>query len=1019
MKKKSLLLLSSTLLLSIGFAISSCASNDSSSSASEGSNPESASASTSNEDSGGNESSATVNVESIEIRNTENHLSVGQTLTLNVKVLPENASNKKIHYSSSDENVLTVDATGTVSALKEGSATVTAKSDDGEKTSSITLRVIQAGYDYLTVNDMGDTLASSEYKNKVVGAEKYGLSSPDQVGVDYEESKQELYAPKADDQYDEVIVAENLTVADISAVLSGVTEINGYSMIQGAINLAKKYNDEGKTVKIKLPSGTIDVDTTNVSSTRAFVLDGLNGTAIEGKETVINIQIADLSYKGYMTVNNCKNLTIYGIRFTQAVGANVTGVVEDQDLDNWKITVKVDKAYNETMRRVVAANKKLRSYLEFHKATKAPLQGGNFAVDDFASTNITENNGEYAIVVTFKSAINESQLGTLASLQFAQYDISGMTISSSENVYLESLTMNKAYGMGITADKVNNLYLNRFNLTVEEGSKDLMTSCADATHFSMLTGDVKFTNSIIEYSHDDALNIKHGYWYKLDSVVAKDKQFTLSNITSKMALPKEGDKIGVYNQETFEDYGTYTVASASEESGKMVVTVKERPSGSSSWGNARVTFFADAPTFLFKNNIVRNKRNRGILIQVPNAVVENNTFMNVGHGSIQAGSSMDRFNEATLPQALTVKNNKFINNNYLSYGNLYGDVSVFAIANNGVVAPKGTLKNCDIDNNFFTQNGNACVSLRGVSASRVKDCFFYDVSASQPSGDAYNCIFSLSNTGNVTIEGSYNQYNLGQGLSGIIPQGSTSPDEITLTDNKGIAFQVIDDVGPEVTISKATGAITIDGNLDEWDNIGATDIEIAGYTDALGAEWSASQIQDTFKVNKLKMTYNDTGIYLAFDIFDDKIECKTVNDFWLGDCVEVLASTITNKPNADLSVYKEDGGVIQAAFAPTWASSNYNVIASVRSNSSYVANKDLLQAKLVTNSSGYTGEVLFPFTMIPEFKTSIDEGKRIDFAIVCADAERPAHKRIQAGNVAHNVEANKTMTARMPQYLFD
>ncbi len=1015
MKNKSLLLLSSALLLSVGLTITSCTSSGSSSS--EGSNQESGSP-TSSVNSAHNESSETVNVSSIEIQNTENHVSVGQTLTLNVKVLPENASNKKIHYSSSDESVLTVDTTGTVSALKEGSATITAKSDDGAKTSSITLRVIKAGYDYLTVNDMGDVLASSEYKNNVVGAEKYGLSSPDQVGVDLEESKQELYAPKADDQYDEVIVAKDLSIADISAVLPGATEINGYTMIQGAINLAKKYNDEGKTVKIKLPSGTIDVDTTNVSSTRAFVLDGLNGTAIEGKGTTINIRIAALSYKGYMTVTNCKNLVIYGIRFTQAVGANVTGVVENQDLNNWKITVKIDKAYNETMRRAVAANKKLRSYLEFHKATKAPLQGGNFAVDNFASTNITENNGEYTVVIAFKSAINESQLGTLASLQFAQYDISGMTVSGSENIYLESLTMNKSYGMGITADGVKNFYLNRFNLVVEEGSKDLMTSCADATHFSMLTGDVKFTNSIIEYSHDDALNIKHGYWYKLDSVIAKDKQFTLSNITTRMALPKEGDKIGVYNQETFEGYGTYTVASATEESGKMIVTVKERPSGSASWGNARVTFYADTPTFLFKNNIVRNKRNRGILIQVPNAVIENNTFMNVGHGSIQAGSAMDKFNEATLPQALTVKNNKFINNNYLSNGNLYGDVSVFAIANNGVVAPQGTLKNCDIDNNFFTQNGNACVSLRGVSASRVKDCFFYDVSASQPSGDAYNCIFSLSNTGNVTIEGSYNQYNLGQGLSGIIPQGSTSPDEITLTDNKGIAFQVIDDVGPEVTIKKATGAIALDGNLDEWDNIG-TDIEIAGYTDALGAEWSASQIQDTFKVNKLKMTYDDTGIYLAFDIFDDKIECKTVNDFWLGDCVEVLASTITNKPNADLSVYKEDGGVIQAAFAPTWANSNYNVVASVRSNSKYVANKNLLQAKLVTNSNGYTGEILFPFTMIPEFKTSIDEGKRIDFAIVCADAERPAHKRIQAANVAHNVEANKTMTARMPQYLFD
>lgn len=392
--------------------------------------------------------------------------------------------------------------------------------------------------------------------------------------------------------------------------------------------------------------------------------------------------------------------------------------------------------------------------------------------------------------------------------------------------------------------------------------------------------------------------------------------------------------------------------------------------------------------------------------------------MNVGHGSIQAASAMDQFNEATLPQGLTIKNNKFVNNNYLKEGTLYGDISIFAISNNASVAPAGTLTGFSLENNFFSQNGNACVSLRGVGSSIIKDCFFYDASSSQPSGDAYNCLFSMYNTESITIEGSYNQYNLNNGLGGIIPQGSTSDENTTLTDNKNISFQVIDDVGPEVDIAKATGEITLDGKLDEWSSIGATDIEIRGYTDALGGEWSEKQLEDTFKINTLKMTYNDNGIYIGFDVFDDTIECKTVNDFWLGDCVEILASTITNKPNADLSVYKEEGGVIQAAFAPTWSSNGFGTVASVRTNSEIYNSRSQLQAKMVTTSNGYSGEILFPFTMVPQFKTAIAEGKRIDMAIVIADSERPSRKRIQASNVPHNVENNKTMTARMPQYLF-
>ena len=118
-------------------------------------------------------------------------------------------------------------------------------------------------------------------------------------------------------------------------------------------------------------------------------------------------------------------------------------------------------------------------------------------------------------------------------------------------------------------------------------------------------------------------------------------------------------------------------------------------------------------------------------------------------------------------------------------------------------------------------------------------------------------------------------------------------------------------------------------------------------------------------------------------------------------------------------VYKEEGGVLQAAFAPTWSSTGYGTVAAVRSNTEIYNNRTQMQAMLLTSATGYSGEILLPFTMVPQFKTSIEAGKRIDMAIVCADGERSSRKRIQASNVPHNVENNKTMTARMPQYLFD
>ena len=532
-----------------------------------------------------------------------------------------------------------------------------------------------------------------------------------------------------------------------------------------------------------------------------------------------------------------------------------------------------------------------------------------------------------------------------------------------------------------------------------------------------MSGEVKVTSSLIEYSHDDALNIKHGYFYSLSNVTSSTRTIEVKRITSQMPLPSVGDKIGIYNEDTFESYnpsqGYYTVKEASESNGIMTLVLNERMNASS-WTNARVTFLSNTPSFTFSNNIVRNKRNRGIIVQVPSANITNNTFMNVGHGSIQAATAMDVYNEATLPQSITIANNKFINNNYIKPDPLIGDISIFAISKNGTVGPTGTLSNANISNNYMTKNGNAAISLRGVGDSFAKDNLFYNVSRTQPTGDTYNTIFHLYNDKNIEISGNYNEYTLDKNLAGITTAGTTAEEQIVLKDNKNVNFLTIDDVGPQIDVPKFTNSISIDGNLADWDAQGI-DIELTGATDSEGNEINLKTIENNFKVHTLKMGYNDTGIYFGFDIYDNLMEFKTPNDFWMGDCVELMMSTITNLPNADLSVYKEQGGVLQAAFAPNWV--KQHTVARVRSNSKYVDN-DSMQVSIVKGTSNYSGEILIPFTMAPEFKEAIDNEKRIDICIICADGDRPSQKRVQAANVIHNVENNKTKTARMAQYLF-
>ena len=70
-------------------------------------------------------------VESLVMSQTELSLREGQTATLSVNVLPDNAENKGVTWSSSNDAVATVSADGLVTAISLGEAIVTATAADG------------------------------------------------------------------------------------------------------------------------------------------------------------------------------------------------------------------------------------------------------------------------------------------------------------------------------------------------------------------------------------------------------------------------------------------------------------------------------------------------------------------------------------------------------------------------------------------------------------------------------------------------------------------------------------------------------------------------------------------------------------------------------------------------------------------------------------------------------------------------------------------------------------------------
>ena len=87
----------------------------------------------------------TVSVSYIDIESDNVTMDVGEMRTLAVSVYPSNASNKTVYWSSADSNIAAASTTGLITAKKEGTVRITARSADGNHTDYVNVTVKKKG----------------------------------------------------------------------------------------------------------------------------------------------------------------------------------------------------------------------------------------------------------------------------------------------------------------------------------------------------------------------------------------------------------------------------------------------------------------------------------------------------------------------------------------------------------------------------------------------------------------------------------------------------------------------------------------------------------------------------------------------------------------------------------------------------------------------------------------------------------------------------------------------------------
>lgn len=150
--------------------------------------------------------STTVPVSGIKLDKSSLSLEIGEKATLTATIAPSDATNKSITWSSANQNIATVN-NGVVSGVAAGETTITAKTNDGGFTATITVKVVTErvpveGIDitYTRVikeGQEGEITICFSPRNATNTNATITLSAPDVLSVEYKGSSQNPMLPSS------------------------------------------------------------------------------------------------------------------------------------------------------------------------------------------------------------------------------------------------------------------------------------------------------------------------------------------------------------------------------------------------------------------------------------------------------------------------------------------------------------------------------------------------------------------------------------------------------------------------------------------------------------------------------------------------------------------------------------------------------------------------------------------------------------------------------------------------------
>ena len=882
-----------------------------------------------------------------------------------------------------------------------------------------------------------------------------GLKNPYNVGIHKDEFENQVLYPAPADKDSIVIDA-----AAKHGMTGGDIEDDTAAMQQALLEAKaekKKPENKDKPVKIKLPAGKIyfyegfydpapDIaadpsmaDTDIIGSKYGIAIYHIDDLTIEGatENGVLKTEIVfvgELGFRG-MKVVECDNFRLYNLQVDWGNLPFYTGEVKSVSEDRTSVVVETYDAYP------VEQGTEIIEYQEYDADTLVPRMNGNFLHNHNEVKQIpkTEVLSAHEVRLTFDAPINEPPAGTKVSISKQMHFSENFMIEKCTNVYIETLYVYCAPGMSFKSYSNENLYINRYMAVLKPGTDRLQVGTSDLLHIKNTKGEIIITNSQLENSYDDAVNVG-GHYTRPYAKYAAENSVTIRWPGGMWGtfMPEIGDVLMLTDLNSVAALGYYKIAKVEPEptNGDGYRLTFDTKGGTATVAGETVTLETDiskiqdqntqafanltrTPELTIRNCLIRNKRNRGLLIQTRNVLIENCAFSNVLHGALSLLSEVSTFNESTSPKFVTIRNNKFLNND--SY-----DLSATAYGSQLSLGSPDAISELTIENNFFAYTRSTpAIYLQGCSQVDLSGNWIYKPCTDASASEANKVAVSLANVTNMEI--SKNKVEkFRPSYSTIRAVGACDLETITLAeDNDGFDRTELFGEAKDVNVSKTNAKFTVDGDLSDWEGVEASAVEMTACTDIHVSPVQLSSIDPSDFSQTTKITWTDEGIYIMFDVTDECVQFQQGN-WWLGDGMELFLSTSSSFSVTDSIKSDDSEDCLQMFVKPNADLTGMaTVIAPDRTTDRIVKKADgfLSAVRVKADKKGYTGEVFLPFDALTVTKARIDAGEKIAISVNFGDSDEDSGGLyndlfMTFSNTSHPTTTNKMVPGAMTKFIF-